>query len=71
MSELGARSSFGHVLNDQDRRLVRVVVADTNHLKRPARVDWDCLAGLPPENVVLGSAAPPPWRGVDTIIVPS
>jgi hypothetical protein len=49
-SELGARRSFGHVLNDQGGRLVSVVVANADDLKRPARVDWDCVAGLPAEN---------------------
>jgi hypothetical protein len=41
-----ARRSLGHVLNNQDRQLVRVHPANANHLERPAP-QWDAIARSP------------------------
>jgi hypothetical protein len=60
-----ARRTFGHVLNDQHGRLVGVVVANANDLKRSARAQWDRVAGLPPGATVRklgGSAGVPSSR---------
>jgi hypothetical protein len=58
-------------LNDQGGRLVSVVVANADDLKRPARDDQIVSPGSQLRMVVLGSEAPPARRGVDAFIVPS
>jgi hypothetical protein len=42
-----ARRSSGQVLNDQDGRLVGVIVANANDLERPFRPERDRVAGPP------------------------
>jgi hypothetical protein len=42
-----ARRSSGQVLNDQDGRLVGVIVANANDLERPVRPERDRVAGSP------------------------